>query len=165
DRIVSVNDAWNAFAVANGAPELSTSKIIGWSLWSFITDDVTRDIYRKILVAVRKGKPFDFDFRCDSPDYRRFLKMKISVVMDAGVQFETSIVHLEARASQNILRTSRSFNDHLVTICSWCNMINTGENAWHEIEEAINILRLFDVDPAPRLSHGVCDACMEEISK
>lgn len=163
DRISAVDDAWDKFAVSNGAPELSASNIISRSLWEFISDDMTRHIYKEMLVVVRSGKSVSFDFRCDSADCRRFLKMNVSRAVNAGVQFESSTAHTELRPAQEIFRKSLKFSDDLVLTCSWCNKFKTGEHAWHEVEQAIDKLHLFDLDPAPRLSHGICDRCREEM--
>lgn len=159
DRIVSVDAAWDKYAVSNEAPELEGTNVIERKLWEFVADEMTRHIYQQMLVEVRRGRTMAFDFRCDSPDTRRFLEMRMTPLPDDGVQFETLTKLVEERSSQELYRRSSEYIDELVITCSWCKKIKTAENVWHEVEQAIQILQLFDLDPAPHLSHGMCEEC------
>ena len=82
-----------------------------------------------MLVEVRKGRSIDFDLRCDSPDRRRFLEMRITPTSNEGVQFETVTKVVEERSSQEIFRHSNQHSDELVITCSWCKKIKTAENS------------------------------------
>ncbi|MEQ1642888.1 MAG: PAS domain-containing protein [Pyrinomonadaceae bacterium] len=159
DRIASVNGDWDRFAIANDAPELEGAKVLGRSLWDFVADEMTRHIYQEMLMDVRNGRSISFDFRCDSPKQRRFLEMRISPASNGSVQFQTLTKNVEDRLAQGLYRISNQFSDDLVITCSWCNKIKTAENNWHEVEDAIHILKFFDLNPAPQLSHGMCDEC------
>jgi hypothetical protein len=162
DHLVYVSETWDQFAISNDAPEMVSSMVIGRSLWDFVTDDTTRHIYKAMLTVVRSGEPIQFNFRCDSPETRRFLDMQMTPFSNGGVQFETSTIRTEERSTQEVFRKSSTYNDNLLITCSWCNRINTGGNTWHEAERAVQILHIFEFDPAPRLSHGMCSRCYEE---
>lgn len=164
DLIVFVDDSWDQFAISNEAPELEAVKVIGRSLWDFVSDELTRDIYRQLLLDVRKGRSLTFDFRCDSPDRRRFLEMRMTPFADDGVQFETLTTHIEDRLPQELYRRTSAFIGEIVIACSWCKKIETAENVWHEVEQAVQILHLFDLRPGLQLSHGMCKACYDEMT-
>ena len=52
DNIISVNEAWNRFAIENDAAQLST-EVIGTSLWDHIVGVDVAHIYRDLLSRVR----------------------------------------------------------------------------------------------------------------
>jgi hypothetical protein len=78
DVLVQVNDAWSAFAMANGAPHLVAEHVIGRSIWDFIGDDSVRELYRSLMRRVRNGGRSQFHFRCDSPGWRRYMLMTLA---------------------------------------------------------------------------------------
>ena len=165
DRIVHTDGSWDKFAVLNGSPDLVNSKIIGRSLWDFISDDTVRQLYRQILVHVRSGGSMRFDFRCDSPGIRRFLHMYIAQAPSGEIQFETDTYHVEQRLAPDILRSSEIHAGPVLVTCSWCKKINTSGNTWHEVERAVQIMPLFSRDSLPLLSHGICTECYSSVSK
>jgi hypothetical protein len=165
DLIVSVNAAWDRHAISNDAPELTESNVVNHSLWDFVSDAMTRHIYQQMLVEVRNGKSLDFEFRCDSPDRRQFLEMRMTPLSDNGVQFETVTNYVEDRSSQELYRRSSEFTNELIVTCSWCKKIKVAENVWYEVEKAIQILKVFVLHPAPRLSHGMCEECYAEMAR
>jgi hypothetical protein len=129
-----------------------------------VSDELTRHIYQQMLVEVRNGRSLSFDFRCDSPDRRRFLEMRMTPFANEGVQFETFTTCVEERSSQELYRRPAEFTDELVITCSWCKKIRTAENVWYEVEQAVQILQLFELNPTPNLSHGMCEDCYDSIT-
>jgi len=69
DIIVRLSDNWPAFAKANYADELcNPANVVGVSLFDFISDAQTRQLYRAVLARVREtGREAIFPFRCDLP--------------------------------------------------------------------------------------------------
>ena len=81
DKIVHVNDDWLAFARENTAPQLTASVVLDQPIWRFIQGQETSYLYQQIFSRVRAGvSPVKFPFRCDSPDCRRFMEMKLSLL-------------------------------------------------------------------------------------
>ena len=73
-----VNDAWLNFAAENGWP-ISAEEMIGSQLMSSIMDPETRHIYGLLINRIREqGQQTHFNYRCDSPDRRRLMEMRIS---------------------------------------------------------------------------------------
>ncbi len=163
DLIEFTDGAWDEFAIANSGPQIVTAKILGRSIWDFMSGETTKNVYRRILSRVRAGEPVQFNFRCDSPTVRRFLHLKITSLADGGVQFESRTICSEPAAGHDHELTNRTFTGNVFVICSWCNKVKTGDASWHEVEDAINITKLFEVETAPLLSHGICPECLNTI--
>lgn len=45
-------------------------------------------------------------------------------------------------------------------MCGWCNRVDAG-GAWVEIEEALPRLRLLEYATPPKVTHGMCEGCLE----
>jgi len=159
DRITTVSEGWISFAKANGGERLLPPGIVGTSLWPWIVDPPTRQVYRSLLTRVRKGAgAIRFRFRCDGPDRRRLLQMQIAVTASDHVDFQTTMVRDQPRAEVGLMDAATLRSDALLTICGWCMRVPvTGK--WSEIEEAVAALGLLEAAVMPRLSHGMCPAC------
>lgn len=166
DSFLTVNEGWSAFATANDGERLLPPPIIGTVLWHWIADATTREIYRSVLRRVRDGEgDMRFCFRCDSPDQRRLLQMQIAAGPDASVKFQTRALIIQPRSRVLLLSASAPRAAALLIICAWCAKIPDKRGTWLEVEDAIESLRLFEGQPLPQLSHGICSACaasMEE---
>jgi hypothetical protein len=161
DRIVSVNDAWAAFAEAN-APggSLHPSRMVGQSLWNGFADDTTIVLYRRMMEQVRGGGgPIRLIFRCDAPGRRRQLALGMTSGADGCVHFEVTLVAEVPRSSVALLEQGRRRDERLLTSCSWCKRLLVPGADWVEVEEAVRILDLFGEGSLPHLTHGICSAC------
>lgn len=158
DEIVFVNDAWVAFAAANGGERLAAADVLGRPLWDFISDPTTRQLCRDIVKRTRTGHSTRFTFRCDSPTCRRLLEMEVTHAPGGAIDFRTRVVSLEDRPPQPLLATDRARSPELVRVCSWCKKIDVG-GRWAEVEEAVTHLGLFECTLLPDLTHGICDPC------
>lgn len=161
DRLVSVRDAWAAFASANGAPHLA-SGVLGRSLWDFVSDDSTRDVYRRLIAQARTGRVVTFRYRCDAPAMRRYLKMTIRLRAGDMVEFESLTLKTEPRAAPFLPAAAQPSSGALLRICSWCSRIAV-EHDWLEAEDAIDRLRLFDTPVAATITHGMCAECIKRM--
>lgn len=73
DRIVYVNQAWDRFAERNNGGDCLGEKVVGRSLWHYISDVATTVLYHQVLDRVRQSYEVSFALRCDGPERRRFL--------------------------------------------------------------------------------------------
>lgn len=165
DKICFVDEAWARFAVANDGPELTRSAVIGTSLWDCIADHATRTLYQQVVARVRQGQIAEFSLRCDGPSCRRLLEMTIRAAADGGVEFETRTLSAEDRPSVPLLSRTAPRSSELLRMCAWCNQVNIGTDAdqWVEVETAMEQLRIFEHDAAPRVTHGICEPCLERM--
>lgn len=161
DEIVAVSGDWDRFARENGAPpELLSDRILHRRFWDFVSGDTLGHIYARMLAKVRTGESLVFSFRCDSPERRRFLTLRMNPTNgDGGVEFLTETVCTEERESQPLFSTHAPKVGSFVVACSWCNKIKTSATVWREVEDAVVELGLFENDVVPPLSHGMCETC------
>jgi hypothetical protein len=160
-RLSYVNAIWDAFAIANDAPELVSSAIVGRPLDDFIADAETRQIVRILVQRVSEGgRPLRLTFQCDAPGERRTLELTI-VPIDGGVEFRTRPQNREARGSQRLLDRRSERSSEFLVMCSWCNRARIGDG-WFDLEVAVDRLGLFEERALPMLTHGICADCAEQ---
>ena len=160
-----VSGAWNAFAAANGAPHLLSSSVLGRPLREFISDPETRHIVEALVRrATDTRTTVRVSLRCDAPHERRRLQMMVIPLHDGVVEFRTRPHILESRAAVPMLDRTTSRTAELLTMCSWCNRVRV-EGGWHEVEEAVDRLGLFEAPALPGLTHGICRDCADDVMK
>lgn len=165
DVIVEVNAEWRQFAAENGLPELP-DRALGTPLWSHIVGYETVHLYQILVEELRKsGRPQTLAYRCDSPRLRRYMEMRITRQGGGRVVFTSHIVALEERPEVRLLDAAAPRSEETLMICSWCKKIHVGEREWCEAESAISRLKLFGEAGLPKLSHGMCPTCYEEVMR
>lgn len=89
DRLVHVDKAWIRFAEENDAgSSLGPDSVIGQSLWNFVRVATLQSIYRQLIEAVCSSRhQLEFDFRCDSPEMRRYMHVTMIPRGENVVQF------------------------------------------------------------------------------
>ena len=161
DEIIFVNDEWYDFARENGAQELDRQSVLQKSLWDFIDNAETRHLFEIILTKVRtEGRPKVIPYRCDTPGLRRFMELEVRLAEDGMVEFRSRIVREERRESVRLMELDVERSDELLCMCSWCKRVSLPEARWVEVEEAVEELRLFEATILPKVSHGICPACL-----
>ena len=166
DRILFVNEHWLNFARENAASGLVEFSLSGQSLWKFICDDSTVHLYQTMLARAREEKrSFLIPFRCDSPDCRRFMTMKIIPSDNETISFESRIVKLEPRGHVKLLESDRECSEEFIRMCSYCKKVFVSGSDWCEPEQAITRLELFSAETLPQITHTICPSCYEEVIK
>lgn len=155
DEIICVDEAWDRFAEENDGAEILASGILGRSLWDFISDGMTRQIYQQIVARVRQGRQTRFKLRCDGPSCRRHLEMTIEKTGADIIEFSTRNLQVEDRPPMALLARGTPRSTELLRACAWCNRIDVGSNVWTEVEVAVEQLRLFEIARMPQLTHGM----------
>jgi ActR/RegA family two-component response regulator len=155
-----VNDAWLGFARENGWA-VARQDVIGTKLTTHIADLETRYLHGLIADRMREQhRPLRFDFRCDSPTRRRFMRMEIIYDRYADeIEYRSWPLREEVRAPVALL-DSRNANraDSRLAVCGWCNRVEA-DGRWVEVEVAVDLLGLFDDTPLPQLDHAICPMC------
>jgi len=162
DEIVSVNSAYDEFALHNDGIRIASEAVLGRPLWDFIVDSTTMEIYRAAVRRVRAGSPAQFTLRCDSPTRRRLLRLTMTREGDAAVQFRVRTVATEERASVRLLAPDAPRSPDLLPICGWCKKVLVGDH-WAEVEDAVGELHLFEQPVLPALTHGICSSCRDVV--
>lgn len=160
DRIVAVNDEWEAFARENRAPQLTRQAVLERPIWEFIAGGETQAIYELIIRRVRTGQATIWvPFRCDSPEQRRFMEMEVAPLPGGQVRLSSRILHLESRPAIGDWNAPRQAGQRIVSVCSWCKRVELRPSVWVEVEHAMPLLKPAPGEPAPGLSHGFCGPC------
>jgi hypothetical protein len=164
-RISFVNDDWLAFAAANGY-ETSRSLELGRALSEVISDEETRHIYAQLIERTCiSGRAIRFGYRCDSPERRRWMQMRMRRLAQSDeIEFASELLREEPRPAVALIRpvTAQSEVGRILSMCSWCKAV-LAENVWVEIEQAVTRLRLFGAQAMPRISHGICPDCKHRL--
>lgn len=165
DCFVEISDNWDGFALANEGEEFIREKILRHSLWEFIANQETIQLYEALLKKVRNQKiSVEFPFRCDAPECRRFMKMRIEPLPSSKVIFKSRIKREESRDPIILLAPGTDRNEQILQICGWCKNIKC-DNHWLPLEEALIELELMEKRTLPKLSHGICESCRQLIEE
>jgi hypothetical protein len=161
DRLVFVNDEWDTFALLNDGANVTRRSILTHSLWEFISDATTQQIYRKMLARIRMGRNVQFQFRCDSPECVQLLEMTVFAVGDR-VRFETRTVTADERPAVPLLDIHMPRTEDFLRVCAWCSRV-LAEGLWKHVEEAMPSLGLHESPALPQISHGMCPDCVTRV--
>ena len=162
-RISRVSETWDAFALENDSPNLAREFVLGRSIWLFISDPSTRQIYRDLIRRLPMKPQIEFDFRCDSSRYRRLLHMVMRTVpASEEIEFRTSTVEITERPPVVIYEAIAERSDRMIRSCSWCKRVAIGE-LWVEAEEAVEQSDMMQWVPPPLLSHTICSDCHQRV--
>jgi hypothetical protein len=157
--IRDVNPAWDAFARANGAPELAGGGAVGRNVWDFVAGDDVQRLYRLLFARIPgRGVTCALPFRCDGPEVRRFMRLKLSPRGPGGVICATRLLREERRPAVGVLAADAPRSARLLAICSWCKRVRAESGCWLELEDALASLDLARSAP-PSLGHTICTAC------
>ncbi len=164
-RICFVNEAWLTFAAENGWP-VSAEDVVGTALLPHISGPETRHIYRRLIDRAREApQPLRFRYRCDSPDMRRFMEMRMGRGPEQQIEFRSCVLHLEQREPVRLLDPALPHRqDNLLQICSWCKAVYA-QAVWLDLEEAVQTLSVLADAVLPGLSHGICPACSDKMTR
>lgn len=153
--ITATGALWSAFALTNDAPQLAGEAVIGKSLLQFISGESSRNLMRNLLEAARQSrKPVELDYRCDSPELRRQMRMRLEPLDHGFLRCSNLLLKTEARAAPiHFVCAKQRARDTLIR-CSICNRIKNRER-WMEadhLKAARHALTL-------KVTYGVCPDC------
>jgi hypothetical protein len=160
DLLVWVDSWWLAFARENGAADLTADRVLGRSLWEFIADAGTRELYKEIHSRIRAtGRASLLPFRCDSPKVCRHMRLTISQDGDGQLLYESVLLRVEPRRDFRFLDRDCPRSDAFLTMCSCCKRSLIESAGWLEVEEVAVRLGLFERPRGPQLRHTICPSC------
>lgn len=160
DELVAIGADWVRFAEANEAAHLA-DHVVGRSLWDFISGATTRHVYRELVNRARAGQTISFDYRCDSPALRRFMRMTIIARSDGAVAFDSVTMRIEQRSAA-LPSLISVVGEPVLRMCSWCKRVEVSQS-WEEVEIAVERLGLLSLTDPPLISHAICPPCYDRI--
>lgn len=165
DRITYVNPAWSDFARANQGEAVMPEQVLGLSLLEFVDDPTVQQLYGAMIKRARAGRPVRFKYRCDAPDRRRTFEMDIRQLDNGEVEFISALRHEEVRPAVTVLRAGAPHDNRLLRVCSWCQQVALPDYTWVPVEVAVQTLGLLENETFPRLTHGICQPCRDNLEK
>ncbi len=161
DSIVWVSAAWLAFARENGATRLTQELVLGRSLWHFIADDETTELYKALVGRVRAGRgPMVLPFRCDSPTLRRHMRLQVTLEEKGNVRFDSFLTRAEPCSYIGVLDSRFTRSADVLTMCSMCKRVLNEPSEWLDVEDAVARMNLLEAEKGPQLRYAVCPACL-----
>lgn len=162
DRITALTGPWAEFARANGAPELDEERLVQQSLWDFVQGEETRSLYEQLFERVRSsGLGLELPYRCDAPDQRRDMLLRIDPLARQGLHLRSTLVQETARSVLPGLESDRARKDDEVQICAVCRKVELPDGSWEEAEVAARDHGLLTGPLAPSLEERVCSDCAD----
>lgn len=163
-RIVSVGPGWDRFAHSNHGAHLTGNAVIGRTLWDFIGDPTTRTLYQTMVGRLLSGLPaITFAFRCDAPDERRLLEMRMRALPDDRVEFQVTPTTTVDRTPIPLLDPTVARSGDLLRMCSWCKRVPVAAEEWVEVEVAVQRIGWRQLQEMPAITHGICPTCEAEV--
>lgn len=165
DVVISTGLDWDAFALENDAPELCSLRS-DRTLWSYIADDATREVWQRLVQRARSGgPPVAVRFRCDAPDRRRWFTLTLTARDGGEVEFVSRLVSEASRPQIGLLdrTTAREQDAAMVRLCAWCGRCNDGAH-WIEIELYVERHAVLGQPTTPRITHSICPRCEYEVA-
>lgn len=162
---------WDAFAAANGAPELQASTVISRSLFSYIEGEQVRTYLRQVLDRIAEDPNWCWvlPFRCDAPDRERGICQSLRPIFSGqdctGFLFQSIEQYSRQRPPIHLynFKTIHQLNSEdpttpIVQMCSWCQRVKyepISDDTWINAEDYYAKGGRTNV----RLSHGICSRC------
>ncbi|MEL7002320.1 MAG: hypothetical protein AAFN93_06245 [Bacteroidota bacterium] len=152
--IVRTSHLWDSFAEDNeGGARSFSEDILGKNLFSFISGDTTKMFIETIIVRSRQlQSPLNIDYRCDSPDMKRYMTMKLTLEDDETLRID-NILQREESMSGSVHFSADDCNSQIIR-CSLCQKVLT-ENDWIEPE----LLIRENTAKTVLVNYSVCEDC------
>ncbi len=164
DKILDLNEGWEAFARANHGDGLTLDTLRGQVLWDFIADPQVRQVWRYLFARVRQTqRAITVPYRCDSPEMKREYNAHLAPEQHGRIRYENHVYRETPREPVRVLALDRSeHTEDFIKMCSWCKSIEHN-GRWLALEDAVADLALLCNEPLPQLSHGICPQCYTKV--
>lgn len=161
-----VNDAWEKFASDNEAPAVAQGAV-GTHLWDHIQGQEVVQLYEALTEYIRgTQRPVAFDFRCDSPETRRDMRLEMIPRPNRCVEFRSTLLSKKPHVLPKDLFSLDEKNAKLgkaLRMCAWCKSVHL-DGRWIDLESAMDEYHPF-LDRMPStITHGICDACISTLT-
>ncbi len=154
--IIEIGDSWYEFAQSNEGESLNIENIIGKNLFKYIQGNRVKHIYETMhdIVMNNSGRQISFNYRCDSPQVNRYMKMELEADRDKVLYRSTIIKEVPSTNFTTVDYNSNA--GQAVVMCSWCKdfQFPQGKSAWKALDT------IFEYIPEQYvITHGICPKC------
>jgi len=154
-KLLRTNDAWKRFALENGGAAVlerwpddsSIDGVIPPVLWPFY-----RAAHERVHAT---GQHWEHDYECSSADVYRLMHMVVYPVEADSVLVVSSPVIVRPHTRQVVSPEAYQHQSGVIVACCHCRRYRSpsDSSSWHWVPD-------FMRDPPPRVSHGLCPACL-----
>ena len=162
--ITNTNEYWNTFALENYGHKVLRPHVVGKPLFQFIKDDVTRMLMEAFISNARiSNKELSRHYRCDSPQVKRFMEMRVIPEGNGVVRVENEVLREEPlEETRNFV--TRGVGTPFLKRCSVCNRLNDG-NQWLEPDSSQMDHHFIGTSQTAFIAYTVCQDCKDETRK
>ncbi|MTI23323.1 hypothetical protein E1176_20005 [Fulvivirga sp. RKSG066] len=163
NKIIDTNSYWNSFAMDNDGGKVLRDRVIGKHLFGYIADDNTRMLLDTLISRVRHTKKeMTRPYRCDSPQRKRFMEMKIIPQEDGKICVENRILREEELAERRDFKTVKNEKGQpFLKRCSVCNRVND-KTGWYEPDHP-HVSKYFTKGKPTFVAYSVCSDCQQDL--
>lgn len=160
DLIIRLSSSWDDFALENGGKSVITTEVIGRPLFDYIAGDPSRMWMETVLKLVRiTGKMVEREYRCDTPELRRFMKMQLVPEGGGVVRVDHHVLRTEPRERRVEFIPKPDSTVTITKRCSICGRISSGER-WIEADQSdVDALRVKKIP----VVYTVCGECWDRM--
>jgi len=159
DLITAVSSSWNHFALNNNAGKNSLAQnVIGQNIYSFIISDPTR-MYLQILIQQARvlGNTVAKKYRCDSPQLKRYMEMRITPEQTGQIRLDHLLERVEPFVRPISFYPASSGGTATAYRCSICARLYLA-GCWVMPDDAITE-GLISLDAPLPVIYTVCPVC------
>lgn len=167
DRITHVGGNWDHFAIENNStPACLSDKVCNRPLVDFITGDETRMwVCAVFMLARARQQVVEKNYRCDSPDERRYMLMRVFPSQDGELEVQHEILRCEKRSHPVNFTPFAGKLPRSHIRCSICGRLLYG-GVWVEPEtvrppdgQSLGSHQQF------RVNYGICEDCRQSVAQ
>jgi hypothetical protein len=164
DRIIAIGPNPEESAEHRAPPGFPSGALLNRSLWEIVTGRDDLALFKMLLRLVRhSGHRVTVPFGCTSTTMKRQMVLEISLLADGKVEFVSRTDGRGASRGLALLDASSPGSIELLTICGWCKRVRTAPRTWVETGDVVLAFEPLRRTDAPRLSHGICEACRSSV--
>lgn len=119
NNITDVSGGWNDFAQANAAPDCVGELVVGTPLKMHVADEDTWRLLMDLYTRARTGSSVALDYRCDSPDAKRFMRMHVLPEADEALLIRHEVLRVEEQARPTTILRGEGPGEPMLQ-CSLC---------------------------------------------
>lgn len=153
-----VSGGWSRMAFDNNGAQVLREWPLGRSVWEAVPDVLQghyRDLWRRVLES---QEACEHEYECSSPERKRIYRMQLHPLTSEGLLIRNQlVVDLPRQDPGAALRPEIYASDAgFLTMCANCRRVRRALEpaAWDWVPDLVRA-------PPARLSHGLCEPCLE----
>jgi hypothetical protein len=156
-RFIYCNAQWDAFAAANGAPELTRDSVLGTNFFDVIPAPL-KPYYHGVFREARQSDTIvHVDYECSSPDKYRVYQMQLFPLTDTGgflLVHSLRVCLAHRRKSRDPSESRYLTPEGMVKMCCHCRRTRrAGSETWDWVPSYLN-------QKSAPITHGMCPICL-----